>query len=98
MQNQRHGSDDYERARVPPATPPVIDRNADPEDAALRAMENGDSDFPGSRPAELPPGRDDRIEPTAPPEVEPTPDDNDQPDAAPDEVTPEQPDVIPPPD
>src|SRR5690554_5109273 len=38
MQNQRHGSDDYERARVPPATPPVIDRNADPEDAALRAM------------------------------------------------------------
>lgn len=87
----------FNRAQVPPATPPAIDSHADAAEAASLPKLNGDSDFPGTHPAETPPGEDDRIEPTAPPEVEPLPDSTDQPDA-PDEVTPDQPSVIPPPD
>ncbi|GEM_PF-1066576 len=89
---------DYDRPTIPPATPPVIAANADPEEAADKAKPNGDSDFPGRHPAELPPGEDDRVEPTAPPEIDPHPGDIDRPDSAPDEVEPEQPQVIPPPD
>jgi len=49
----------YTQPHVPPATPPVIDHNADARDAATRAMRNGDSDSSGSRPGSFPRGAED---------------------------------------
>ncbi|MCP9222419.1 hypothetical protein MKP08_06625 [Erythrobacter sp. LQ02-29] len=39
--------DDYDTARVPPATPPAIDPDAKPVDARELARDNGDSDADG---------------------------------------------------
>jgi hypothetical protein len=49
----------YRQPHVPPATPPVIDSNADPDDAATLAMDDGDSHAPGSQPAHFNRGRED---------------------------------------
>lgn len=52
---------DYRQPHVPPATPPTIDPNADAEDAAELALDNGDSDAPGSQPAHFNRGREDEV-------------------------------------
>lgn len=39
---------DYEQAKIPPATPPVIDPDVDPVDARELAQRDGDSDSGGS--------------------------------------------------
>lgn len=51
MIDQSYASENYGQPTVPPATPPVIDSNADASDAAELALDNGDSDAPGSQPA-----------------------------------------------
>lgn len=82
---------DYDRAKLPPATPPTIDPHADPVEARELANDNGDSDFPGKVPAEQPiPDGGDTIAPNAPDEVrEPAPDHID-PGQTPDEVSPDR--------
>ena len=55
---------------VPPATPPLINKNASPDDAATRADGYGDSDFPGRNPDEVEPGQGDFDEPDRSPEQE----------------------------
>ena len=79
----------YDTPTVPPATPPVINDHANPDDAGL-AMPNGDSDFPGSTPDEtvepggdtddpsipeqgVPPGEESIDEPGDTPEEAPAP-------------------------
>lgn len=61
MDRSRYADPDYRQPHVPPATPPVIDSNADPADAATLAMDNGDSDAPGSRPARFNRRREDAV-------------------------------------
>ncbi len=63
----------YIQPHIPPATPPVIDHNADAGDAAILAMANGDSDSPGSRPSSFQRGAEDvELQPGAgPDEVDP---------------------------
>lgn len=53
MDRSDYTNADYDQPHVPPATPPVIDSNADAGDAARLADDDGDSDAPGSRPAHL---------------------------------------------
>jgi hypothetical protein len=93
MDRNDYTSASYEHPHVPPATPPVIDRNASAEDAATLANDNGDSDDPGSKPAHFNHGRPggDQIEPgRQPDEIVPGEGDTDQPGRTPDEVSPDQ--------
>ena len=103
MDRNAYTSADYRQPHVPPATPPVIDSNADASDAALLTMDDGDSNAPGSKPAHFNRGREDdglfdggdRDEPgKQPDEVSPDQGDFDTPDNAPSEVPP-QPDTGP---
>jgi hypothetical protein len=61
MDRQDYTDADYRQPHVPPATPPVIDANADQEDAASLALDDGDSDAPGSQPAHFLRGREDEV-------------------------------------
>ena len=99
MDRNAYTDADYRQPHVPPATPPVIDSNADASDAALLAMDDGDSNAPGSKPAHFNRGREDdglfdggdRDEPgKQPDEVVPGKGDEDVPDRTPDEVSPDQ--------
>ncbi|BBC74216.1 conserved hypothetical protein [Altererythrobacter sp. B11] len=82
---------DYSRPTVPPTTPPVIDGNASPDDAAAYARDDGDSDEPGRNPASFDRSREDEeLQPGgAPDEVRPDKGDTDRP-SAPDEIVPGQ--------
>lgn len=51
MDRNRYADADYGQPTIPPATPPAIDPAADADDAAERALANGDSHAPGSQPA-----------------------------------------------
>ena len=87
---------------VPPATPPTINDNASPVDAASRPGRNGDSDFPGRNPDEIEPTQPDFDRPDRSPEQE-VPGrggDIDQPGRGPDETPaqPLEPGIAPPPD
>jgi hypothetical protein len=105
MERSDYTNADYDQPHVPPATPPVIDSNADAGDAATLADDDGDSDAPGSKPAHFDRSREDEVdfdngaqghlqsggEPgERPDEVVPGQGDNDQPGQAPDEFTPGQ--------
>ena len=98
MDRHDYTDESYTQPHVPPATPPVIEANADPEDAATLAMVNGDSDSPGSPPYEFPRGgEDEELQPGGTPD-ELTPDEggdtiNPQ---APDEVIPDGGDTVEP--
>jgi len=59
MDRDDYTDETYTQPHVPPATPPVIDANADAGDAATLAMASGDSDYPGSRPGSFPRGGED---------------------------------------
>jgi hypothetical protein len=59
MDRTDYADADYRQPNVPPSTPPVIDANADADDAAALAMDNGDSNWPGSQPAHFNRGRED---------------------------------------
>ena len=59
MDRSDYADADYRQPHVPPATPPVIDPNADAQDAATLAMDDGDSHAPGSQPAHFHRGRED---------------------------------------
>lgn len=102
MEKHQQEAEEFGGRMVPPATPPMINRNASAEDAATRPDEDGDSDFPGRNPDEVEPGQGDFDEPDRSPEQE-VPDrgdDIDQPGTTPEE-TPPQPDMpreAPPPD
>jgi hypothetical protein len=82
---------------VPPATPPVINDNANAIDAASRPDRQGDSDFPGRSPDEIQPGQGDFDRPDRSPEQEVPGQggDMDQPGQTPAE-TPPQPGITPP--
>ena len=88
MDRDDYTDETYTQPHVPPATPPVIDANADPDDAATLAMANGDSDSPGSRPGSFPRGAEDE-------ELQPgqTPDEFD-PDGGGDTIEPQSPDEV----
>ena len=58
MQSQ-YSDASYRQPHVPPATPPVIDSNADSREAAELAIANGDSHAPGSQPAHFERGGED---------------------------------------
>ena len=103
MDRKAYTDADYRQPHVPPATPPVIDSNADASDAALLAMDDGDSNAPGSKPAHFNRGREDgglfdgeraggdQDEPgKQPDEIVPDKGDDDVPDRTPDEVSPDQ--------
>jgi len=101
MQYHQQEAEEFGGRTVPPATPPLINRNASAADAATRPDADGDSDFPGSNPDEVEPGQGDFDEPDRSPDQEvPGGGDIDEPGATPDE-TPAQPDMpseAPPPD
>lgn len=59
MDRNAYASADYRQPTIPPATPPVIDRGADPDEAARLPHDNGDSDAPGSQPAHVIRGQED---------------------------------------
>ncbi len=59
MDRSDYADADYRQPHVPPATPPVIDSNADANDAATLALDDGDSHAPGSQPAHFQRGRED---------------------------------------
>lgn len=61
MDRENYTDAGYRQPHVPPATPPVIAENADPEDAARLAFDDGDSDAPGSQPAHFVRGREDEV-------------------------------------
>jgi hypothetical protein len=103
MDRNAYTDADYLQPHGPPATPPVIDSNADASDAALLAMDDGDSNAPGSKPAHFNRGREDnglfdgeraggdQDEPgKQPDEIVPDKGDDDVPDRTPDEVSPDQ--------
>ena len=81
MDRNDYSEKDYREPHVPPSTPPGIDPHADPAEAATLAMDNGDSDYPGSHEASF----DRTME-----------DDSIKPGDTPDEITPEQPDEVKP--
>ena len=94
---------DYRQPHVPPATPPVIDSNASADDAARLALDNGDSNAPGSQPAHFNRSREDDMlfaDTSAggdrdfpgeqPDEIVPDQGDTDVPERTPDEVAPDQ--------
>jgi len=60
MDRDDYTDESYTQPHVPPATPPVIDADADPDDAATLAMANGDSDSSGSHTYGFPRGAEDR--------------------------------------
>jgi len=63
---------DYDHPTIPPGTPPVIQPDADADEASELVRDDGDSDYPGQVPAETPaPDQGDRVEPAAPDEVQP---------------------------
>ena len=83
----------YDTPTVPPATPPVINEHANPDDAGL-AFTNGDSDYPGSTPDETVEPGGDTYDPSIPEQgVPPGEEELNQPGETPDEVT--APDVVP---
>ena len=103
MDRKAYTDADYRQPHVPAATPPVIDSNAVASDAALLAMDDGDSNAPGSKPAHFNRGREDgglfdgeraggdQDEPgKQPDEIVPDKGDDDVPDRTPDEVSPDQ--------
>ena len=105
MDRNPYADADYRQPNVPPATPPVIDPNADAGDAAELALADGDSEAPGSQPAHFSHGRDgggsnrghqlsgggDRDYPgEQPDEIVPGQGDTDVPERTPDEVAPDQ--------
>ena len=61
MDRNPYADADYRQPNVPPATPPVIDPNADARDAAELALADGDSEAPGSQPAHFSRGREDDV-------------------------------------
>jgi hypothetical protein len=61
MDRTAYADADYRQPHVPPATPPVIDANADAAEAATLAMDDGDSDAPGSQPAHFNRSREDEV-------------------------------------
>ena len=81
----------YTQPNIPPATPPVIDPAASPEDAARLADVSGDSDRSGTRIASVDRGgEDEEIAPgDTPAEIAPDQGDVVEP-AQPDEVRPDQ--------
>ncbi|RKF21069.1 hypothetical protein D6851_09020 [Altericroceibacterium spongiae] len=90
MDRNDYSEKDYHEPHVPPATPPAIDPHADPEEAAKLAMDNGDSDYPGSHEASFDRTlEDDNINPgDHPDEIRPDKGDTIRP-KAPDEVGPD---------
>ncbi len=96
MDRQDYTDESYERAHLPPATPPTIDPNADPLSAAELANDNGDSDYPGrpgddditpgDTPDEIVPDDGDPVEPTSPDEISIERGDHDNPGATPPET------------
>lgn len=91
---------DFDTPSVPPATPPVINDRANPEDAAL-ADPSGDSDFPGRTPDERVHPGGDTYDPAIPAkEVPPGEEQLDRPSDTPDEAPAPDPAVreTPPPD
>jgi hypothetical protein len=101
MDRTDYADTDYRQPHVPPATPPVIDSNASAEDAATLALDDGDSDAPGSQPAHFnreredeaifgEPGGDRDFPGEQPDEVVPGQGDSDWPERTPDEVAPGQ--------
>ncbi|MXO66566.1 hypothetical protein [Altericroceibacterium endophyticum] len=72
MAHDDYSENDYREPHLPPGTPPVIDKNADPEEAATLTDDKGDSDFPGKHPAEFQRGlEDDSINPGDTPDEAP---------------------------
>lgn len=100
MTDQRQEATEFGGRDVPPATPPLINKNANAMDAATRPDRDGDSDFPGSSPDEIEqPGQSEPYEPAqAPDEVGPGGGDSDFPGSTPDETQPLEPSIAPPPD
>ena len=98
MGREDYTDETYTQPHVPPATPPVIDANADPDDAATLAMANGDSDSSGSRAYAFPRGaEDEEIQPDgAPDEVDPGEGGDTINPQAPDEIDPGQGDTVEP--
>jgi hypothetical protein len=103
MDRNQYADADYRQPNVPPATPPVIDPNADAGDAEL-ALADGDSEAPGSQPAHfnrvtfdhgseghlLAGGGDGGYPGKQPDEIVPGQGDSDMPHRTPDEVAPGQ--------
>ena len=90
-QNERYSERDYDQANLPPATPPVIDTDADPVSSRELAEDGGDSDSPGNVPAEAPvPDRGDGIASPTPDEISTPGDDTIKPGHAPDEISPDR--------
>ena len=102
MDHSAYAEADYGQPHIPPMTPPVIDPGADAADARL-ATADGDSDSPGSQPAQVDrDGEDERLFDGArnggdrdfpgeqPDEIVPGQGDNDVPGETPDEVAPGQ--------
>ena len=83
MADPIYSADDYGTPTIPPATPPALDGDASPQDAATLAGVDGDSDSPGSvlwdghrseEDEELQPGgAPDEIVPDTPNPIEPAP-------------------------
>ena len=100
MDRSEYTDTDYRHSHVPPSTPPVIDENADANDAATLALDNGDSHAPGSQPAHFNRGREDEalfdgggdrdFPGEQPDEIVPGQGDTDVPERTPDEVSPDQ--------
>lgn len=90
MDRDDYTDESYTQPHIPPATPPVIDPQADAGDAATLAMVNGDSDYPGTRSSSFPRGAEDE-------ELQPgnSPDELD-PDDGGDTVEPQSPDELDP--
>jgi hypothetical protein len=88
----------YTQPHVPPATPPVIDADADANDAATLAMANGDSDYSGSRAYRFPRGEEDEElqHGGEPDEVEPDEGGDTINPQSPDEVVPDDGDTVEP--
>ena len=62
MDRDAYTNASYDQPHVPPATPPVIDSAADANEAASLAMASGDSDSPGSHPAQFDRSREDAVD------------------------------------
>jgi len=78
----------HDTPTIPPATPPVVNPKADPDEAHI-AKPDGDSDFPGRTPdEEIIPGGDTDDPSISPREVEPGEEELDRPGQTPDETPP----------
>lgn len=100
MENRQQEAVQFGGRTVPPATPPVINRDASALDAATRPGRDGDSDFPGRNPDEIEPQQPDFDRPDRSPdqEVPGRGGDTVEPGQTPAETPPqpEQPRVVPP--